>query len=179
MKCTWLVLCSQKLRSPTHQLDRTISAGLKRKRGDVGHKAQEETDTVYLVSNSPLQALYTSSAPRGGLDSALPRQSSAAPAGHSVSIDEDDELYVELAFAKKPKPALPHPSANMAMGAAASIRSKFDAAFGSHLANDSSGLVKLSPSRQSLPMDASQAADDDEEVYDVPDFDPKDKSAAK
>ena len=134
---------------------------------------------MYLVSNSPLQALYTSSAPRGGLDSALPRQSAAPPPGHLVSTDEDDELYVELAFAKKPKPALPHPNANIAMEAAASIRSKFDAAFGSHLANDSLGLVNLSPSQQSLPMYASQAADDDEEVYDVPDSDPKDKGAAK
>jgi hypothetical protein len=105
-------------------------------------------------------------------------QQSNAPQAASMPVleDEDDDLCVELSFAKKAKPYVK--KASMASEMAACSNSRTDAALGSFAARSASELAWPPSSQQSL-QDQSAAAEDDE-VYDVPDdYNPQAQGAAK
>ena len=90
-----------------------------------------------------------------------------------ILTDEDDDLCVELNFAKKAKPCV-----KKASMASAYSNSGTDAALGSFAARSASDLA-WPPSPQQFVQDQGAAAEDDE-VYDVPDdYAPQAQGAAK
>ncbi len=162
----------------------TVTAGIKRKRNAILHKPVRKMQPKCPPAGSSLQAVQNSSAQTKN-GAALPRQS--APAASNLAlVDEDDDLCVELAFAKKPKPSSQHPEACTSFGAPASTAPMFAgdndsskyAAFASNPANDSLLLVRLPSQPLSFQAEVSGAAEDDG-VYDVPDDSPDGTAAPK
>ncbi len=145
-------------------------AGIKRKRSEPAQREDKEPDSRQSAFVNPL--LQTSS------KSASLVQQSAVPqaAKMPVPADEDDDLCVELSFAKKAKPSVKKTSD--APEVAAYPSGGTDAALGSFAARSASGLAWPLSSQQSLQTQGAAAEDD--EVYDVPDdYAPQVQGAAK
>ena len=145
-------------------------AGIKRKRSEPAQREEKEPDSKQAAFDNPL--------PQTSPKSTSFMQQSAVPQAAKVLVpaDEDDDLCVELNFAKKAKPCVT--KASMASEVAAYPSSGTDAALGSFAARSTSGLAWPPSSQQSL-QDQAAAAEDDE-VYDVPDgYAPQAQGAAK
>ncbi len=134
-------------------------AGIKRKRSEPAQREKKEPDSRQPAFDNPL--------PQTSSQSTSLVQQSAVPqaAKMPVPADEDDDLCVQLNFAKKAKPCVK--KASMASEVAAHAISDTDAALGSFAARSASDLAWPPSSQQSL-QDLAAAAEDDE-VYDVPD----------
>lgn len=140
-------------------------AGLKRKRSE---PVQNQIPSRPLAAHSHLKACHSGLSQSPSFPSA---QAKALPAAkQSASEENDDDLCVELAFAKKPKVSLQHPDVNAAFGGVAADQplSSHDAALGHGLLDRSYEFVSQpSPLRSWQTQGAEDAQQ--EEVVDVPD----------
>ncbi len=153
---------------PSHLL--LCVAGIKRKRSEPAQRAQKQPESRQLASDTPL--LQTSSR----LTSLVQQSNAPQAATMPVPIDEDDDLCVELNFAKKAKSCAKKTSD--APEVAAYPSGGTHAALGSFAARSASDLAWPPSSQQSLQTQGAAAEDD--EVYDVPDdYAPQAQGAAK
>ncbi len=145
-------------------------AGIKRKRSEPAQREEKEPDSRQSAFDNPLP--QTSSKSTSFVQQSTVPQAAKMP----VPADEDDDLCVELNFAKKAKPCVK--KASMASEVAAYSNSGTDAALGSFAARSASDLAWPPSSQQSLQKQGAAAEDD--EVYDVPDdYAPQAQGAAK
>ncbi|KAL0048318.1 hypothetical protein WJX82_000739 [Trebouxia sp. C0006] len=144
--------------------------GIMRKRSEPAQRAQKQPESRQLASDTPL--LQTSSR----LTSLVQQSNAPQAATMPVPIDEDDDLCVELNFAKKAKSCAKKTSD--APEVAAYPSGGTHAALGSFAARSASDLAWPPSSQQSLQTQGAAAEDD--EVYDVPDdYAPQAQGAAK
>ncbi|KAL0030353.1 hypothetical protein WJX77_011899 [Trebouxia sp. C0004] len=134
-------------------------SGIKRKRTEPAQREEKEPASRHPPFDNPLPQTSTQST------SLVQQRAVLQAAKMPVPADEDDDLCVELNFAKKAKPCVK--KASVASEVAAYPSSGTDAALGSLAARGASGLAWPPSSQQSL-QDQSAAAEDGE-VYDVPD----------
>ena len=145
-------------------------AGIKRKRNEPAQREEKEPDSRQSAFVKPM--LQTSSKSASFVQQSTEPQAAKMP----VPADEDDDLCVELNFAKKAKPSVKNSS--MASEVAAHSVSDTDAALGSFAARSASGLAWPPSSQQSLQIQGAAAEDD--EVNNVPDdYAPQAQGAVK